>query len=488
VTPAERSFAEQLERTAGVEWRPAGEPNFVCTLRAQGREAFLRAKLPTPKHEDWRYTSLAALAAQPFAPAPRARAWAGSTRELPAAPRLVFVNGRLDPDATDLTRLPAGVRMGSLGTALRERPAAVQPHLGQVAAPGAHAFTALNAGLFEDGAVVEIEDGVSCAPTLHLVFLDSGACVAAHPRNLILAGRHARAAIVESYRGEGSYLVNAVTELSLGEGAHVEHDRLQEDAPHAFHVGVVQVAQAARSSFTGQSIALGGELARVEARVLLGGEGATCDLHGLYVATGKQVLDHLVYVDHASPRCVSREVFKGVLDGASRGVFAGRVHVREGARKTDASQVNSNLLLSEDATVDTKPQLEILNDDVKCSHGGTVGQIREDQLFYLRSRGLSEALARAMLTWAFASEMVRMVGPEEARARVQRAVTARLPHGALLRHDSLLSEPALGGLWGSGARSPQAEVERSSTGSDLGSPEPAAASTRNGEGAPTEVA
>ena len=433
MTPAERSFEEQLDRSAGVEWRPVGEPHFACALRAQGREDFLRARLPTAKHEDWRYTSLSGLAAQPFAPAPRARASAALARELPPGPRLVFVNGRIDPDATDLAGLPAGVRMGSLAAALRERPAALHPFLGRVAAPGVHAFAALNAGLFEDGALVEIDDGVACAPTLHLVFLAAGAGFAAHPRNLVVAGRDARAAVVESYRGEGSYLVNAVTEVALAEGAEVEHDRLQEDAPTAYHLGVVQVAQGARSRFTGQSIALGGELARVEARVLLGAEQAACDLHGLYVASGKQVLDHLVYVDHASPRCVSREVFKGVLDGASRGVFAGRVHVREGAQKTDASQVNSNLLLSEDATVDTKPQLEILNDDVKCSHGGTVGQIREDQLFYLRSRGVTEALARAMLTWAFASEMVQKVGPAEARARVRRAVTARLPHGALLK-------------------------------------------------------
>jgi Fe-S cluster assembly protein SufD len=432
VTLAEQSFADQLERAAGVEWRPTGEPSFVCALRAAGRETFLRTKLPTLKHEDWRYTSLAGLATQHFGPAARALAPAA---DLPPAPRLVFVNGRLAPGATDLSGLPAGVRMGSLALALRERPAAVEPFMGQVATARDHAFGALNTGLFEDGALVELEDGVPCSVTLHLVFLTtaSGAPFAAHPRNLVVVGKGARATLVESYRGAGTYLVNAVTELALGEGAQVEHDRVQEDGQQAFHLGLLQVSQGARSRFTGQSIALGGQLARVEARVLLGAEGAACDLHGLYVGGGKQVLDHLVYIDHASPRCVSREVFKGVLDGASRGVFAGRVHVREGAQKTDASQVNSNLLLSEDATVDTKPQLEILNDDVKCSHGGTVGQIREDQLFYLRSRGVSEALARAMLTWAFASEMVQRVGPEELRARVRRAVTGRLASGELLR-------------------------------------------------------
>ncbi|HEX9290715.1 MAG TPA: Fe-S cluster assembly protein SufD [Anaeromyxobacteraceae bacterium] len=430
MTAAEQSFAGQLERAAGVEWRPAGEPAFVCAIRAAGREAFLRAKLPTLKNEDWKYTSLAGLSAVVFEPAPRARV---TTAELPPAPRLVFVNGRLDPDASDLAGLGAGVRMGSLAVALRDRPAAVEPFLGMLAG-ASEAFAALNAGLFEDGALVELADGAQPSPTLHLVFLSAAATpVATHPRNLIVAGKGSRATIVEHYRGEGSYLVNAVTELALSEGAQVEHDRVQEDAPQAFHVGLLQIRQGAASRLTGQSIALGAQLARVEARALLAAEEATCDLNGLYVGGGRQVLDHFVHVDHASPRCTSREVFKGILDGASRGVFAGRVRVREGAQKTDAGQVSSTLLLSEDATVDTKPQLEILADDVKCSHGGAVGQLREDQLFYLRSRGLSAALARALLTWAFASEMVQRVGPEELRARVRRAVTARLPDGELLR-------------------------------------------------------
>jgi Fe-S cluster assembly protein SufD len=345
-----------------------------------------------------------------------------------------LVNGRLDAATTDLSGLVPGVRVGSLAAALRERPAVVEPLLGRIATAPDHAFAALNGALFEDGALVELEDGVACPVPIHLVFVSSpGAPSASHPRNLILAGRGARATVVESYRGEGSYLLNAVTEVALGEGAALEHDRIQEDAPGAFHVGLLQARQAKGSRLLGQSIALGGQLARVEARVLLAQEDAACDLHGVYVAGGKQLLDHLVHVVHASPRCTSRQLYKGILDGSSRGVFAGRISVQEGAQKTDAGQVSSNLLLSEDATIDAKPQLEILADDVKCSHGGSVGQLREDALFYLRSRGLGEALARAMLTWAFASEMVDRVGPEEVRERVRRAVTARLPSGELLR-------------------------------------------------------
>ncbi len=398
---AERSFEEQLAAPSG------GEPAFLGALRAAGRETFLRVRLPTLKHEDWRYTNLAPLAAQAWTPAAPARG--GEVAELPPAPRLVFVNGRLDPEASDLAGLPPGVRLGSLATALRERPGDLEPLLGRVVTVPDHAFAALNAALFEDGALVEIADGVALDRPIHLAFLSTAVRPSAvHPRNLVVAGRGAQATVVE-------------------------HDRIQEEDDAAFHVGLLNVRQAGGSRLVGQSVALGTQLARVEARALLVSEAASCDLHGLYVGAGRQVLDHFVHVDHASPRCTSREVFKGILDGSSRGVFAGRITVREGAQKTDAGQVNSNLLLSEDATVDTKPQLEILADDVKCSHGGSVGQIREDQLFYLRSRGIGEALARALLTWAFASDMVQRVGPEEVRARVRRAVTARLPSGALLR-------------------------------------------------------
>jgi Fe-S cluster assembly protein SufD len=290
------------------------------------------------------------------------------------------------------------------------------------------------ADLLEDGALVEIDAGAQVERTLNLAFLSApgAAAAAAHPRVLVVAGEGSRAAIVETYRGDGAYLLNEHTEVALGDGAELALARVQEEGAQAFHVGLVGVRQGARSRFTAASMALGGALARVELRPVLDGEGGTCELDGLYVAQGRQLLDHLVHVDHARPRCTSRQTFKGILGDSARGVFAGRILVREGAQKTDAEQVNSNLLLSDDATIDTKPQLEILTDDVKCSHGGTVGQIREDHLFYLRSRGIPQAAARALLTWAFASEMVQRVEPADARARVRAAVTTRLPGGAML--------------------------------------------------------
>ncbi|HET9597615.1 MAG TPA: Fe-S cluster assembly protein SufD [Anaeromyxobacteraceae bacterium] len=428
MSEAEESLARMLAD------RPAPRTPLLRRLREDGQHAFLRVKLPTTSQEDWRFTSLAGLAARPLAFA--APAAVPADAELPPAPRLVFVNGRLDAARSDLSGLPPGVRAGSLAAALEERPAALEPHLGRIVPPPDHAFAALNAALLEDGAFLELSHGVRCERPIHLVFLtaaEGAALAAVAPRALVVAGAGARASVVEHHAGRGAYLSVPVTELALAEDAQLEHARVQEEGAAAYHVALLQVEQRARSRFTSQSIALGGAVARVEARARLAGEDATCDLHGLYVGQGQQVLDHFVHVDHAAPRATSRQLFKGILDGASRGVFAGRILVREGAQKTDAGQVNSNLLLSRDATIDAKPQLEILADDVKCSHGGTVGQIREDQLFYLRSRGVPAALARALLTWAFAAEMVEHVGPEEVRARVRRAVTARLPAGELLR-------------------------------------------------------
>ncbi len=435
MTLAQHSLEEQLRGLRPPGSRSSseqrGEPGFLRELRLAGREAFLASGLPTPRDEDWRYTSLAALAATSFAAAPPGRLTPG---RLPPAPRLAFVNGHLDPRASDLTGLPAGARMGSLAAALRERPSAVEPHLGRAIPAAPRFFAALNMALFSDGALVELDAGVTCALPLHLVFLTEpgGSPVVAFPRALVVAGAGSSATVVEHHLGEGVYLASAVTELVLAEGATVEHDRVQEDAPGAFHLASLVVAQAAASRLTSASIALGGRLARVEVRALLGGENARCDLAGLSVASGEQLLDHWVHVDHARPRCASRQFFKGILDGQSRGVFAGRILVREDAQQTDAGQVSSNLLLSDEAVADAKPQLEILADDVKCSHGGTVGQLRPDQLFYLRTRGLPEAVARALLTWAFASEVVGRVGPEALRAELRRKVAGRLPQGDLI--------------------------------------------------------
>jgi len=432
VTRAEESLSRQLDRL------PGGEPAFVAARRRSGADAFRRLLLPTLRHEEWRYTSLAPLAGLDLAPAAAARADPALLSRLgglPPAPRLVLLNGRLDPALSDLAGLPPGAVAGSLAAALRDRPGLVEAHLGRHAPFGEQAFAGLSDALFADGALLVLPDGAAAAMPVHLVHLTLAGAgpVAVFPRVLLVVGAGARATVSETWAGEGpAYLVAAATEVALGQGSDLELVRVQREAEGAIHVGLLGVEQGAGSRFTGRSVALGGRVARVEARVVLAGEGAENHLDGLYVSRGQQVHDHFVHVDHATPRGTSRELFKGILDGSARGVFCGRVLVREGARQTDAGQVSSNLLLSEDATADTRPQLEILNDDVKCSHGGTVGQLDENALFYLRARGLDRATARALLTWAFASEMVERIAAP-VREPVRRLVTARLPDGERLR-------------------------------------------------------
>jgi Fe-S cluster assembly protein SufD len=434
VSAAEQGLETLLARAAGggAPSRRA-EPAFLAAQRAEGAATFRRLRLPTTRHEDWKYTSLAGLGQLALGRAsPAARAAADGPLDLPPAPRLVFVNGRYDFALSDLAGLPEGAIAGSLADALARTPELVEPWLGRRAPVADHAFAGLNAALFEDGALLVFPPGARAGRTVHVVHVAAGAAAAAiHPRNVVVAGAGARAEIAELYAGDDAdYLVNALTEVYAADGAEVEHYRVQREGAGAYHVGLVEVEQGRGSRFHGHSVALGARLARVEARALLAAEGADCTLEGLYLPRGSQLHDHLVLVDHAGPSCTSREVYKGVLDERGHGVFAGRIRVRAGAQKTDAAQSSSHLLLSDDAVADTKPQLEIDADDVKCSHGGTVGQLDETALFYLRSRGLDVATARALLTYAFASELVERVRPAELRESVRRLVSRRLAAGA----------------------------------------------------------
>jgi Fe-S cluster assembly protein SufD len=430
VTRAEESL-DRLVAGAGTTGIPSrgAEPEFVTRERAAGADAFRRLRLPTTREEDWKYTSLSGLAQLALhRPLP---AHGDVAVELPAAPRLVFVDGRFDFSRSDLSGLPPGAVAASLADAIARTPELVEPWLGRRAPSRAHAFAGLNAALFEDGAFLFVPDGARCERPVHLVHLHTGAAGAAiHPRHLVVAGAGAHVDVAELYAGrDGAYLVNALTEVFAAERAEVGHVRVQQEGAGAYHVGLLEVEQGRASRFSGHSVALGAQLGRVESRALLAAEEADCTLEGLYVASGTQLLDHLVLVDHASPRCTSREVYKGVLDDKGHGVFAGRIRVRQDAQKTDASQLASNLLLSDDAIADAKPQLEIDADDVKCSHGGSVGQLDETALFYMRSRGIAAAEARALLTWAFASELVDHVRPDALRGRLRRAVAARLARG-----------------------------------------------------------
>jgi len=414
-------------------------PGWLKGLRRAAFQWVSEQGFPTAKDEAWKYTRVAPILEIPFEPAEpdtSHRLSSGAIDQLAGdlgGTRLVFVNGYFAPGLSSLKSLPKGVKVRSLASVLAEDGDSLEPLLSRPFREQAHAFTALNAALAEDGAFVEIPPNTTIEEPIHLVFVsDTGATPhVSHPRSLVLAGAGSRATIVESYSGilGDVYLTNAVTEVVLDEGAAVEHYKVQNETETAFHVALLDVRQGRASRFKAHSVALGASIARHEVKVRLQAERAEITLNGLYMPRHEQHLDNPTTIEHAAPHCTSRELYKGVVDGRGRGVFDGRIVVRPGAMKTDASQTNKNLLLSESAQADTRPRLEIFADDVKCAHGAAVGQLDEQAIFYLRSRGIPEKAARGLLTYAFASEMLDLIRVEPLRCHVKKFVEWRLAAG-----------------------------------------------------------
>jgi Fe-S cluster assembly protein SufD len=430
--------AAEQSLVAGAEsLSPA--PEFVAAARRSGRGAFERSGLPTTRQEDWRFTSLAPLAAHVFGradpSAPLSSADLERAAGRPFGPRLVFVNGRFRADLSSAHGLPAGVHAASLQHAIAVSPGRVEPHLARALSGDGRPFAALNAAFLGDGAFVHV-GGEARGGVVELVFATVAreGPAACHPRVLLVADPGSQSTLVETYVAIGDHpaLTNAVTEVSLGSGARLDHYQVQDQPGSAFHFATVAAVLGKDASLSTHSTALGAALSRSDVLTRLAGEGAEAHLSGLYMADGHRLVDNHSVIEHAVPHGTSRELFKGILDGSSRGVFAGRIRVLEGASKTDAHQSNSNLLLSRDAIVDTLPQLEIYTDDVKAGHGGTVGELDRDALFYLRSRGLPLAAARSLLIYAFAREMVDRVALPALRDRLGRLVAARLPGGAAI--------------------------------------------------------
>ena len=382
-------------------------------IRELAAESFAKLGWPTTRLEEWRYTNLAPVQKIAWraddAPQHVESAAAYGDR---AAIELVFVNGRLTGGA-DPAHWPAGVRLLA--------------NTGTIADIERNAVAAMNVANGGDGARISIDAGTIVDGFIHLLFIGNGDGIWAHPRNQISVGSNAQVAIVESYVGSGSYLTNALTEITAAEGAVLEHYKVECESPTAYHLGNIFIRQERSSSVTSRSISIGGALARTETHVALAGEGASVVLDGLFVGTGTQHLDNLTSVDHITPHCESVQLYKGILDQSARGVFDGRIIVRPGAIKTASRQTNRNLLLSETAIVDSKPNLEIHNDDVKCSHGSTIGQLDAEQLFYLRSRGVGEDDARSLLVHAFASEIVDRMKIEPVREQIRRALFQTMP-------------------------------------------------------------
>ena len=421
-------YREDFERqTAGPDWLQA--------LRKQGMAQFQALGFPTTKNEDWHFTSVAPIAERTFRLAPLESANAASVKRADLARfnfgengwhTLVFVNGAFSEDLSSAAGLGTGVRVSSLARAIKSGTAGIERHLGKIAAFEQHTFTALNTAFINNGAFIELAPDAIFEQPIHLVFISGGEGVS-HPRNLIVAGRHSRATVIESYVSlrDSGYFTNAVTEISLGEGAHLDHYKLQRESESAFHVGTVQIREARDSQLHSFSLAVGGSLARTNIYTSLDGDAATCTLNGLYLADGTQHIDNQTSIEHIAPNCPSHELYKGVLDGRSHGVFNGKVFVHPEAQKTDGKQSNNNLLLSPSARVDTKPQLEIFADDVKCTHGATVGRLDDLAMFYLNSRGIAPEPARMLLTYAFAADVLETIELEPLRKQLEKMVLAR---------------------------------------------------------------
>jgi Fe-S cluster assembly protein SufD len=411
----------------------ATEPAFVTQLRKTAAVQFADRGFPTTRDEDWKYTSTLVLARGPFTPATatdvdpdtlEAARFGGAFSGREA----VFVNGRFDAGRSSLHSL-GEVAVLSLREALATHAALLEPHLGRVA-PDGSAFDALNSSQIDDGAVVIIPEGTVATEPIHLLFLSAGHGTVSHPRVLVLAGERCEATIVETFAGrEGdTYWTNAVCELVLQDGALLDHTRLQRESTSAFHVGSTAIRQGRNSRLRAVAATTGAALSRHDVRQAFAGEGAECGLYGFFATAGTQHADTHTWIDHAVPHCSSRQVYKGLLDDRSRGVFVGNILVRKDAQKTDAVQTNKNLLLSKDALVDSVPQLEILANDVKCKHGSTTGQIDAAALFYLRSRGIAEADARAMLSSAFAADVLAELRVPVVRESLERHLRRAVLH------------------------------------------------------------
>ena len=425
-----------LQNFTDFQRRAAGRNlPWLRKLREDAFARFAEVGFPTTRDEDWRFTNVTPIARGQFRlpgnalvqlPPAELKSWniEGS------AVRLVFVNGRYAPELSRIDALPKGVAVSSLREQIEGNSDQISKQLGHYADTQRDAFVALNTAFVEDGAYVHVKRGVVAEAPIHLLFVSSSdhTALMSHPRNLIVFEDQSQGTVVEEYvsLGDGVMFSNSVTELVAGDDAHVSHYMIEREHKEAFNVSTLRIQQGRTANVASHSFLLGGGLVRNNVHPVLAGEGGECLINGLFVGSGKQHLDNYMHVEHASPHCASRQFYNGILDDKAHGVFHGRIVVHKDAQKTDAKQTNRNLLLSDDAQIDTKPQLEIYADDVKCTHGATIGQIDENALFYLRSRGLSEAEARQLLLLAFASECVDRMRPGAARVYVEQLIQAHL--------------------------------------------------------------
>jgi Fe-S cluster assembly protein SufD len=431
ITPTQQ-LGNYLESFSEFEKLAAG--HALPWLRRLRRDAFARfceVGFPTTHDEDWRFTNVSAIAQTSFRLARNGRARPSQQELEPyrvagVACQLVFVDGRFARELSLLNHLPDEVKVSSLAGEIANNPRAIEPHLGRYLDIRRDAFCALNTAFVEDGAYVHIPRGTLVEQSICLLFVSTGddAPSMSHPRNLIVAEEDSQATIVEDYVSldGGAAFCNTVTELVAGDHTVLSHYMIEREHEEAFNISTLRIQQGRSANVVSHSVLLGGALVRNNVHPVLAGEGGECLINGLFIGNGHQHLDNYMLVEHASPRCGSRQFYNGILDGHAHGVFHGRIIVHKDAQKTDAKQTNRNLLLSDDAQIDTKPQLEIYADDVKCTHGATIGQIEGDALFYLRSRGIDEVSARKLLLFAFASECLDRMKQGPVRRHVEELI------------------------------------------------------------------
>ncbi len=429
LTELATSFVSAAENSVLI----GSELAWLKALRLKALSQFNTSGLPSKKQEDWKYTSLWAFSQQHFSHQDQAHSVAQKTIDkvalLKNGYRFVIVDGLFSSELSQLDNLPAGVTVSPLSESLEF----IQPHLGEQINIEQAGFNALNTMLMNEGVVISIASGMVIEQPIEVIFIHTGKTdnLACHLRNVIVLAEDSQATVVEHYVGltDTVSLTNVVTEVVLAENAELNHYKLQHESENAYHIAMLSAKQAANSQWETNSISLGGKLTRNDIHTQLVGEQAHVVMDGLYLPKNDQHVDFHTRIDHLVPNTTSDELFKGVIDDSGHGVFNGKVIVHKDAQKTDSNQQNHNLLLSRSCEIDSKPELEIYADDVKCAHGSTVGQMNEDHLFFLRTRGLDETRARSLLTYAFATEVLERIPSDSIRQALSAVIEKRLPQG-----------------------------------------------------------
>jgi len=416
-----------------------GAPAWLTELRRAGIARFDEVGYPSTRQEEWRFTNVAPIAKTSFRLAtPEEDRGAREAVErysfgAEAAAEVVIVNGHYRPDLSKLAHLPKGLKLLSLAEAVRTHEPVVRAHLGQYADIDANPFVALNSGYLRDGVFIHVGKNVTVEGPIHLLFVTTGSAegtspIVSHPRVLVVAEQNSELTLVKSFVGTpGVHMCNPVTEVYAAQDARIDHYKLEHGSPDAFHVSTLQVKLERDSQFVSHTATIGGRLTRNDHNVCLAGPAATATLNGLVLMGGNDHCDNHTLLDHAAPNCPSHELFKHVLDGKSTAVFKGKILVRNEAQKTDSKQQSKSLLLSDEAMMESMPSLEIYADDVKCTHGSTTGPVDEEQVFYLRSRGVSLRAARHLMTYAFAADVTRRIKVTAVRERLESYMAAQ--HG-----------------------------------------------------------